>query len=44
MVIDEECDNSYILYGSIWLLHKVHWMFLKDNSPDHFLSKEGHEI
>jgi hypothetical protein len=44
MVSTKECDRSQILYGSSWLLHKVHCRILKDSSPHHFLAKEGEEI
>jgi hypothetical protein len=44
MVNARECDRSPSLYGSRWLLQKVHCRVLKDISPHHFLAKEGEEI
>jgi hypothetical protein len=44
MISAKEHDGSQILYGSSWLLDKVHCMFLKDISPYHFLAKEGEEV
>ena len=44
MASTKECDISQILYGSSWLLQKFYRKVLKDNSPYHFLAKEGEEV
>jgi hypothetical protein len=44
MVNAKESDGSQILYGSSWLVQKVYRRVLEDNSPYHFLEKEGEEI
>jgi hypothetical protein len=44
MINAKEYDISHILYGSSWLLHNIYNRVLEDNSPYHFLAKEGEEV
>jgi hypothetical protein len=40
----KECERSQILYGSSWILQKVHFRALKDSLTHHFLAKEGEQV